>query len=182
MHTNEALTSMFYQQIFDTSAWAKMYHRSLFSDGIRYPKGWLYEDLPTTYRLMMECDYIAYGNYRSYFYRIRNTSIEGAPFRPLKYESCIKIIRQLEADHRKMSKGVRRALNCRIVSFAFHILLETPRKEKEMRRNLLDIIRQKRICVLLDKRTRQKTRIACFLSFGGIWLVNLFANYGKSRK
>lgn len=182
MHTNEALTSMFYQQIFDTSAWAKMYHRSLFSDGIRYPKGWLYEDLPTTYRLMMECDYIAYGNYRSYFYRIRNTSIEGAPFRPLKYESCIKIIRQLEADHRKMSKGVRRALNCRIVSFAFHILLETPRKEKEMRRNLLDIIRQKRICVLLDKRTRQKTRIACFLSFGEIWLVNLFANYGKSRK
>lgn len=79
VHTNDALTGMFYQQIFDTSAWAKMYHRSLFSDGIRYPKGWLYEDLPTTYRLMMKCDYIAFGNYRSYFYRIRNTSIEGAP-------------------------------------------------------------------------------------------------------
>ena len=56
VHTNDALTGMFYQQIFDTSAWAKMYHRSLFSDGIRYPKGWLYEDLPTTYRLMMKCD------------------------------------------------------------------------------------------------------------------------------
>ena len=54
VHTNDALTGMFYQQIFDTSAWAKMYHRSLFSDGIRYPKGWLYEDLPTTYRLMMK--------------------------------------------------------------------------------------------------------------------------------
>ncbi len=67
VHTNDALTGMFYQQIFDTSAWAKMYHRSLFSDGIRYPKGWLYEDLPTTYRLMMKCDYIAFGNYRSYF-------------------------------------------------------------------------------------------------------------------
>ena len=37
VHTNDALTGMFYQQIFDTSAWAKMYHRSLFSDGIRYP-------------------------------------------------------------------------------------------------------------------------------------------------
>lgn len=67
VHTNDALTGMFYQQIFDTSAWAKMYHRSLFSDGIRYPKGWLYEDLPTTYRLMMKCDYIAFGNYRSYY-------------------------------------------------------------------------------------------------------------------
>ncbi|MCS2696490.1 glycosyltransferase [Phocaeicola dorei] len=30
VHTNDALTGMFYQQIFDTSAWAKMYHRSLF--------------------------------------------------------------------------------------------------------------------------------------------------------
>ena len=182
VHTNDALTGMFYQQIFDTSAWAKMYHRSLFSDGIRYPKGWLYEDLPTTYRLMMKCDYIAFGNYRSYFYRIRNTSIEGAPFKPLKYESCIKIIRQLETDKKKMPKGVQHALSCRIVSFAFHILLEIPQKENEMRRNLLDIIRQKRMYVLLDRIARMKTRIACLLSLGGMLVVDLFAGYGKSRK
>ena len=42
------LTGMFYQRMFDTTAWAKMYHRSLFANDIRYPKGWLNEDLPTT--------------------------------------------------------------------------------------------------------------------------------------
>lgn len=64
---DEGLAYMFYQRKFDTTAWGKMYHRSLFSDGIRYPKSWLYEDLPTTYRLMMKCDYIAFGDYCSYF-------------------------------------------------------------------------------------------------------------------
>ena len=178
---NEGLVCMFYQRIFDTTAWAKMYHHSLFSDGIRYPEGWLYEDLPTTYRLMMKCDYIAFGNYRSYFYRIRNTSIEGSPFKPLKYESCMKIIRQLEADKVRMPERVRRALDCRIVSFAFHILLEVPQEEKEMRRCLLEIIRRKRTRVLFDGKARKKARGACLLSFWGMRLVNLFAGYGKSR-
>lgn len=179
---NEGVACIFYQRIFDTTAWGKMYHRSLFSDGIRYPKGWLYEDLPTTYRLMMKCDYIAFGNYRSYFYRIRNTSIEGSPFKPLKYESCMKIIRQFEADRVRMPERVRRALDCRIVSFAFHILLEIPQEEKEMCRCLLEIIHRKRIHVMFDGKARLKTRVACLLSYGGMRLVNRFAQYGKSRK
>lgn len=178
----EGLTGMFYQQMFDTTAWGKMYHRSLFSAGIRYPQGWLYEDLPTTYRLMMPCDSMAFGTYRSYFYRIRSTSIEGSPFRPLKYESCMRIIRQLEADRVRMPERVRRALDCRIVSFAFHILLEVPQEEKEMRRSLLEIIRRKRIRVLLDGRARRKTRGACLLSLAGMWLVNLFTGCVKLRK
>ena len=176
------LTGMFYQRMFDTTAWAKMYHRSLFANDIRYPKGWLYEDLPTTYCLMMKCDRIAFSSYRSYFYLLRSTSIEGAPFKPQKYESCIKIIRQLEADKVTMSERVKQALDCRIVSFAFHILLEIPQEEKEMRCSLWDIIRRKRICVMFDGKARKKARGACLLSFGGMWLVNLFASYGKSRK
>lgn len=177
-----ALSEIFYQRIFDSSAWAKMYHRSLFLDGIRYPKGWLYEDLSTTYRLMMKCSRIALSNYRSYFYLHRSTSIEGVPFKPLKYKSCMKIIRQLETDKARMAEQVQQALDCRIVSFAFHILLEVPQKEKEMRCCLLEIIRQKRKRVLLDGKARWKTRMACLLSFGGMWLVNLFVGYVKLRK
>lgn len=178
----EALEGMFYQRTFDTAAWAKMYHCSLFSDGVRYPEGWLYEDLPTTYRLMMKCNRIAFSNCRSYFYRIRRTSIEGAPFKPLKYESCVNIINRLEADKARMPERVQRALDCRIVSFAFHILLEVPREEKEMRRSLLKVIRRKRKRVLLDRKARKKARLACLLSMGGMWAVSRMAVYGKSRK
>lgn len=42
-----------------------------------------------------------------------------------------------------MSERVKQALDCRIVSFAFHILLEIPQEEKEMRCSLWDIIRRK---------------------------------------
>lgn len=178
----EALIQMFYQRKFDTAACGKMYHRSLFANGIRYPERLLYEDLSTSYRLVMKCNRIAFSNYRSYFYLHRTTSIEGAPFRPLKYESCVKIIRQLETDKVKMPKRVRRALDCRIVSFAFHILLEVPQKRVDMRRHLLDIIEEKRMQVLFDGEARKKARVACLLSMGGMWLVDLFAGHGKSRK
>lgn len=74
--TNNALISLFYQKDFDNAAWAKMYHCSLFKSDIRYPTGWLYEDLPTTYKLMMLCNKIAFSSYENYYYLLRKDSIE----------------------------------------------------------------------------------------------------------
>lgn len=179
--TYNALISLFYQKDFDNAAWAKMYHCSLFKSDIRYPKGWLYEDLPTTYKLMMLCNKIAFSSYENYYYLLRKDSIEGAPFKLQKYECCIKIIRQLEENKKKMLPAIQKSVDCRIVSFAFHILLEIPKEQIEMRENLLDIIKRYRIRILLDCCARRKTRIACLLSWGGLFFIDLMANYGKSR-
>jgi len=180
-NTYNALISLFYQKDFDNAAWAKMYHCSLFKSDIRYPKGWLYEDLPTTYKLMMLCKKIAFSSYENYYYLLRKDSIEGAPFKPQKYECCIKIIRQFEENKKKMLPAIQKSVDCRIVSFAFHILLEIPKEQIEMRTNLLDIIKRYRIRILLDSCARRKTRIACLLSLGGLFFIDLMANYGKSR-
>lgn len=180
-NTYDALINLFYQKDFDNSAWAKMYHYSLFKSGIRYPKGWLYEDLPTTYKLMMMCNRIAFSSYENYYYLLRKDSIEGAPFKPQKYECCIKIISQLEDNRKQMLPAIQKALDCRIISFAFHILLEIPKKQIEMRTSLFNIIKKYRIEVLLDVCARKKTRMACLLSFGGIFFVDLMGKYGKSR-
>lgn len=180
MNADEALINMFYQKDFDTCAWAKLYRRNLFDD-IRYPKGWLFEDLPTTYRLIQKCDKVAFSDYKSYYYLLRKTSIEGTPFKPLKYESCVNIIKQLEKDRQNMSREVQKALDCRIVSFAFHILLEIPDKHVDIRTHLFDIIKTKRKIVLFDKKARKKARMACLLSYGGMWAIEAFVNYGKSR-
>lgn len=178
----KALTKMFYQKDFDTSACAKLYKRELFN-GIRYPKGLLYEDLFTTYRLIQQCEKIVYSNHKGYYYLLRNTSIEGAPFKPLKYESCLKVIEQLENDKISMSSNVQKALDSRIVSFVFHILLEIPNESKylNMRKHLMTIIKQKRHKVIWDMQARLKTRLACLMTFGGLKLVQIFASYGKSR-
>lgn len=167
----EALQSMFYQKNFDTAAWAKIYHRSLF-DSIRYPKGWLFEDLPTTYRLMRKCKRVAFTNYMSYYYLIRKSSIEGAPFKPAKFESCINIVNQLKQDRASMPRNIQKAMNCRIVSFVFHILLDVPKEQNEMRQALIDEIKQLRWSVLFDYKARKKARVACLLSFFGMNMIH----------
>lgn len=181
VNADDALINMFYQKDFDTNACAKLYKHNLF-DNVRYPKGWLYEDLPTTYKLILKSKKIIYSNYKSYYYLLRKNSIEGMPFKPLKYESCIKIINQLEKDRNNMNPKVQKALDCRVASFAFHLLLEIPKKEAEKRQELMKIIRAKRTKVIMDSKARMKTRIACFLTFGGQNLIDRLASYGKSRQ
>lgn len=181
-NANEAIANMFYQKDFDNAAWAKMYHRSLFDTGIRYPKGWIYEDLATTYRLMQHCSRIAFSNYKNYYYLLRNNSIEGAPFKVSKFECCVKIISQLEKDKISMPILIQKGMECRIVSFAFHILLEIPKEQIEIRRRMFDVIKKYRCHVLFDKNARKKARVASLLSFISMSAVDSLAKYGKLRK
>ena len=178
---NTALSQMFYQKTFDNTAWAKMYHKSLF-EKIRYPKGLLFEDLPTTYRLMLKCKTIAFNEYKGYFYFLRSDSIEGSAFNLAKYESCKKIVEQVASDSNTFSENVKRAANCRMVSFLFHVLLMVPTDQKCIRNDLLNKIKCFRKGVFFNKYARKKTRLAALLSYGGLFFIDIFAKYGLSRK
>ena len=180
-NAHDALISMFYQKDFDTAAWCKMYHKSLFKTGVRYPKGWLYEDLPTTYRLIQSCSSIAFSTQIGLYYQLRKTSIEGAPFKTLKYLSCKNVLNQLEHDYSFYDVKLKKALACRIVSFAFHILLEIPSSRADMQNEILKVIKKYRTTVLISREPRFKVRFACLISYGGISLVNIFSKFGKSR-
>lgn len=57
-----------------TSACAKLFHRGLF-EAIRYPKGKLHEDAFTTYRLLFQCERIAWVNWGGYGYYTNPDSI-----------------------------------------------------------------------------------------------------------
>jgi glycosyltransferase involved in cell wall biosynthesis len=176
-----ALSEMFYQKKFDTTAWAKMYHKALF-DNVRYPKGWLFEDLPTTYRLMMKCEKIAFNDYKGYFYLLRDDSIEGSAFKIAKYESCIKIVEQIAGDYGSFTDNVKRAANCRIVSFLLHVMLMVPNNQKSIRNDLFCRIKNFRKGVVFNRCSRKKTRVAALLSYGGLCFIDFFAKYGLSRK
>lgn len=60
-------------------AWNKIYEKTLF-DGIRYPSGKLFEDIPTTYKLFKKTSKIAYCKNPLYFYSIRPGSISRYKF------------------------------------------------------------------------------------------------------
>ncbi len=165
----DAIRNMFYQQDFDTSAWGKIYHRSLFESGIRYPKGLLFEDLPTTYLLMEKADQIAFTNQHLYYYLHRNDSIEGARFSSEKIDSALKIFDLMDSHVEVISK-VKKAYKCRMLSFAFHILLKMP-DNYEHRDLLYNRIKEYRRTVLWDGRARKKARIAALLSYLGMKTV-----------
>lgn len=177
----DAVEQMFYQEKFDTCAWAKLYHRTLFQGGIRYPKGLLYEDLPTTYQLIFECDRIAFINKPIYFYQLRKNSIEGSSFSILKMDSILKVI-DLMNEHIELLQTVEKSFKCRMFSFSFHLLLEMPDNYGK-RERLYKIIKSNRFNVLIDKRARKKARYAAFISYIGIKCAkNIFRLINNRRR
>lgn len=174
----EALKNMFYQKQIDTSAWGKLYKRKLF-EGVRYPYGLLFEDNPTTYKLFLKSKIVVFQNYQSYFYLIRPNSIEGASFSMKKLNDSLEVIGLFKNDEN--IKPFSKALHCKIVSFAFHILFQIPLGMKERKLFISEILKY-RSKVLFDKNARMKTRIACFLSFFGFdFAQNIFKKITKRK-
>lgn len=162
----DATEEMFYQGDFDDYAWCKLYHRSLFKD-IRFPKGLLYEDTFVSYRVMALCEKISYCNKQMYYYLIREDSIEGQPFSAAKLDSAMQIFDSMENEHYDLIKPVEKAFNCRMLSFAAHLLLKTP-KDYDKKYVLWDKITKYRWGVLTDGKARPKARVAAFISYFGL--------------
>lgn len=176
----KALEEMFYQKHYDVSACVKLYHRSLF-ENIRYPKGTLYEDLQTTFKLMLASDTgVAYSNKQIYYYMFRPGSIEGSSFSDEKMDSAIQVFKVMKS-YEKQLNFVAKALQSRLVAFSFHLVLKMPQKYNKG--NLLyDYIRQARWSVMLNFNTRLKNRIACATSFLGFNVTKVLFRLNDRRK
>lgn len=177
----EGIEKMFYQELFDTAAWCKIYHRSLFETGIRYPLGLIYEDLPTTYLLFLQADKIAFCNRVIYNYLLRANSIEGQPFKANKLDSALKILDMIQS-HANELKPIEKAVRCRMLSFCLHILLEMPAGYPDKRKQvLIDYVKRNRWKVLTDTRARKKARIGALISYLGLNTTRRILNQVKER-
>ncbi len=78
-NTLDTLTHMLCEDGFSMSAWAKLYARELF-DAVTFPEGKLYEDVGTTYKLVLQCPEIAVTPARLYNYYITPGSITQQSF------------------------------------------------------------------------------------------------------
>lgn len=174
----EATEKMFYQEMFDNSAWGKMYKASLFYN-IRYPKGLLYEDLPTTYKLMLKASKVVYNNNQTYYYLLRGDSIEGSKFSSEKLNSALKLMELMEYDKQSFQPIIK-SYYCRMVSFTFHMILQMP-KQYEHKSYFYNKLKKYRKIVLFDKKARKKTRLACLCSYFGINIVRILFHYIKNR-
>ena len=176
------IEKMFYQELFDTAAWCKIYHRSLFETGIRYPFGLIYEDLPTTYLLFLNADKVAFCNKIVYDYLLRKNSLEGQPFNVRKLNSALTIIESIQSHYHELAK-VEKAVRCRLLSFCLHILLEMPADYADERKIILErYVKENRLKVLLDLRARKKARVAALLSYLGMGTLRKVLKKTNKRK
>lgn len=79
------LTRMLCDQGFTVSAWSKLYARELFTT-VQFPEGKLYEDVGTTYRLVLQCPEIAITPAQPYNYYHNPGSITKQSFTPAKLD------------------------------------------------------------------------------------------------
>jgi glycosyltransferase involved in cell wall biosynthesis len=161
----KALECMFNQVHFDVSACVKLYHRSLF-DGVRYPKGMLFEDLQTTFKCILNCDNgVAYSNKQIYYYMFRPNSIEGSEFSERKMDSAIEVFNVMNSYEEEL-KDVADALKSKLTAFCFHLLLKAPKSYKRGE-ILYDYIKKVRWSVITNPNARLKNRIGCIATYIG---------------
>lgn len=179
MTPQQAISQMFYQKGFDVNAWAKLYHRSLFC-GIRYPKGQIYEDLQTTFKLMLKSSKIAYANKPVYYYMFRKDSIEGAPFSEKKMDSALEVFRLMQS-YESQLRPVQKALTSKLTTFSFHLLMKMP--NGYLGGGILEqYIKKSRIGIIFDRQTPLKSKIACTASFLGMDFVKWLFRFVDRRK
>lgn len=143
---------MLYHDIIDTSAWAKLYHRTLFSD-VKYPYGKLFEDIGTTYKLMLKCDKISVGYQSKYNYIVRSNSIVNCAFNPKKLdllETTDKMAEDVLNVYPELEKAVlRRRVYARFSTL--NQMLNTKDYTNE-RSQIIDFINKNKKDILSDEK------------------------------
>ena len=149
LDTEGALENMLYQKGCTNTAWGKLYKKELF-DNIRYPKGELYEDLATTYKLFSKAKRIVVDDRKMYNYRQRYGSIVNNSF-SLKHLRSLDFVKEQTAfiEKNEMPKG----------------------KFRDEYRELVKGIKKYRRIVVKDRKSLFKPRLIAGLSYIGFWTL-----------
>ena len=167
MKASKALELMLYQKI-ATGAPFKLYKKEIF-DGIKFPVGYYYEDVATTYKTFEKASCIAVINSKLYAYRKRKDSIIRQKFNDKKL-SALKIYREVVDDECINTLGLRNAAISRTFAMVYSVFLQVPSNNKELKKRLWEIIKECRKDVAFNKSElmRKKNRYAAWISFFGM--------------
>ncbi len=180
----DALRRMLQEKGFTVSAWSKIYARGLFSD-IEFPKGKIYEDNGTIYKVIMKCDYIAYGNKAVYDYYVRNGSLTKSGFSlskmdyvDLSDEMCDDILIKypdmiIPTDNKR--------LDVRFSVLAQMLDSRLSPAEKKKKKEMVDYLKEKKR-IIFNREYNRRTRIAMLaLCVGTIFYKKAWHIYQRRK-
>ena len=160
LSTETCLERMLYDDVINTSAWAKLYETEMVRQ-FPYPVGKLFEDIATTYKFFMACGSIACGYESQYFYMLRSSSIVYQQFNPKKLE-LLEMTDCMADDVRKQYPQLERAVERRQLYARFSTLnqLQDVKGHKAEKKMLIDYIKRHKGCVVGNSRAPKRDKLA----------------------
>lgn len=182
----DCLDRMLNEQGFTVVACAKLYARELF-DTVKFPVGALHEDLDTTYRLVMQCDQIAYGPEPKYHYYQRENSITHSKFSDRKFviidftdQMCDAIDREFPT--LKNTTNLRR-MHARFSVLRLMIGANLTKKQQERRREITTYLRRHKNRVFNNPKATRRDKLAMFAIMLSLRAFNAsWHTYAKFKK
>lgn len=171
----DALRLMLYQNI-ATGAPFKICKKDIFNT-IRFPKGYLYEDVATTYKEFFYADKVAVVRGDFYAYRKRNDSITHQKFNHRKM-IVVNIREQLLMDKDIERNGLINAATARTFQMIFNVFLQTPTNDRKSMKSLWKCIRKDRKVILHDKSRlmKKKNILGALVSYLGMNITHTMGN------
>lgn len=157
----EVLKRILYDDGIDLSAWAKLYKIDLFKE-IRYPKGRLFEDAATTYKLVDKCEKISIISRSTYNYIIRGNSITNVNFSEKKMDLIIsteEMCNYVKKKYPDLEEATNRRLMYAYLSTLTQ-LVKSNEKNENAEKKLYGYIKQNSKMILRDKNVPKRDKIA----------------------
>ena len=184
LNSHDTLDKILYSEDFDVSAWAKLYKLELFKN-IRYPKGRLFEDSATTYKLIDNANTIVLKSEPIYNYIMRNDSITNETFNEKKFDlikSTEEMCTYISNKYKDLESGCKRRLMYAYLSTLTQ-LIKCKKINKKYKNRIMNYIKENRKEILKDKRIPKRDRLALYVTYLGInGFSTCWKIYEKRRK
>ncbi|MBT1162617.1 MULTISPECIES: glycosyltransferase family 2 protein [Bifidobacterium] len=166
----EAFESVLYHGIVNVSAWAKMYHRSLF-EHVRYPKGRLYEDTYIFGDLLNMTSSYVFASKPVYYYCKRDDSIVSGGYTSRRLEfinSVDRLVREAEnCDPALHGACVRRQVHARLSVLRY--MQQVSGADRTQRDELRRYVLANEHAILIDPKAPSRDKLAIRLLKMGYW-------------
>jgi len=162
--TEQAVKTLLYQKGIDNNTWGKLYTREALKD-IVFPAGRLYEDIATTYQVLLKGKRICYRPEALYLYTSNTAGISQSAFTPRRMD-LIDMAESMYADVERRFPDYLQAAKARLLRAYIHVYLQIPDREdfKVHQSRVFKGIRKYCREVAGDSEAKRGTRLAAFIA------------------
>lgn len=158
----ETMLAMLYRRKLSMYAHGKLYKRELY-DQIRFPEGKLYEDIPTTWKIVQRISNTVYIDFPLYYYRQRPGSIVKEKYSSKKMDQVYAVRDILEET--KQDKEIYQAAVCLYFFCLSDLYAQVEDRNTKEWKFLEDEIKKYRSYVIRDKKCDKTFRIMAGISY-----------------